>query len=153
MGCQGLDGFWNGIRMTCMPGDFWILSMVVATIGAGGNTHTKPKLSQEIDRASTADAVSSGKGDTKMGDTLLAAVAIMSTRGFPKTQNRLFKVSYGSRHSVGLGLFVLDNASAVTLRNPGRWVWVRLMCWRSNRFNRSTVLVNSPGSGAPFFRM
>ena len=153
MACQGLDGLWNGIRMTCMPEDFWILSMVLATFGAGGNTYTKPKLSQEIDRASTAHAVSSRKCDTKMGDTLLAAVVIMSTRGFPKTQNRLFKVSYGSRHSVGLRLFVLDNASAVMLRDPGRWVWVRLMCWRSNRFNSSTVLVNSPGSGAPFFRI
>ena len=58
--------------MTCMPEDFWILSMVLAIIVAGGNTYTKPKLSQEIDRAFNAHAVSSRKGDTKMWDTLLA---------------------------------------------------------------------------------
>ena len=59
---------------------------------------------------------------TQRCDTLYWLVN-MSTRGFPKTQNRLFKVSCGSRHSVGLGLFILDNASAVTLRDPGKWVW------------------------------
>ena len=93
MGCQGLDGLWDAIRMTCVPENFWILSRALATIRAGENMYTKPKLSQEIDRASTTHAVSSRKCDTNMGTTLLAAVANMSTRGFSKARNRLFKVS------------------------------------------------------------
>ena len=106
MGYQGLDGLWDAVRMTCVPEDLWILSKVLATIGAGENAYTNPKLSQEIDKTSTPHAVSSEKGGTKMGVTLLAAVANMFTRGFHTTQNRLFKVSCGSRHSVGLGLFI-----------------------------------------------
>ena len=42
------------------PG-FWLPSELV-------ETYTKPKLSQEIDRAFTTHAVSSGKGDTKDGN-------------------------------------------------------------------------------------
>ena len=67
-----------------------------------------------MERASTAQALSS-------------AVANMSMRGVPKTENRLRKVSTGGRHSVGLGLLRHDNASVVTFRAPGRCVGIRII--------------------------
>ena len=123
----------------------WLLSELV-------ETHT-PSLNCPKRLTGRLPPMLSRPGRVTQRWETLYFLANMSTSGFPKTQNRLFKVSCGSGHSVGLGLFILDNAYAVTLRDPGKWVWVRLMCWRSNRFDSSTVLLNSPGSGAPFFWM
>ena len=121
----------------------WVLSELV-------ETHT-PNLNCPKRLTGRLPPMLSRPGRVTQRCETLYWLANMSTRGFPKTQNRLFKVSCGSRHSVGLGLFILDNTSAVTLRDPGKWVWVGLMYWRSNRFNSSTVLVNSPRSGATPF--
>ena len=83
-----------------------------------------------------------GREKHKTGVTLFSAVATMSTVRVPKIENRLFKASWGIRHSVGLGLFFRDNASAVTFLAPGRWFGMRRITNRPRRWKSPRVLLN-----------
>ena len=50
-------------------------------MGAGGKAYTSPKPSQDMERVSIAQALSSGLGEMQTGITQFSAVANMSIRG------------------------------------------------------------------------
>ena len=58
-GCHGHDGCCDAMRITVNPRDILILSRVLGTNGAGGNAYITPKSSHDMERASTAQALSS----------------------------------------------------------------------------------------------
>ena len=58
--CHGRDGFWEAMRITMVPWESLIFWIVWGTMGAGGKAYTSPKPSQDMERASTAQALSSG---------------------------------------------------------------------------------------------
>ena len=57
--CHGRDGCWEASRITVVPWESLIFWRVLGTIGAGGKAYTRPKPSQDTERASTAQALSS----------------------------------------------------------------------------------------------
>ena len=59
-GCHGRDGCWEAMRITVVLWESLIFWRVLGTMGAGGKAYTRPKLSQDMERASTAQALSSG---------------------------------------------------------------------------------------------
>ena len=78
----------------------------------------------------------------------------MSTRGVPKTENRLFKVSWGIPRSVGLGLLIRDSAYAVIFLALERWVGMRRITNWSRRLNSFKVLLNREMEWvSPYLRM
>ena len=58
--CHGRDGCWEAARITVVPWESLIFWRVLGTMGAGGKTYTRPKPWQDMERASTTQALSSG---------------------------------------------------------------------------------------------
>ena len=115
-------------------------------MGARGKVYTRPKPSHDMERRQPPKLCRPGRVKCKLEFT---AVANMSTRVVPKAENSLSKVSWGSPHSVGLGLFSQDRASAVTFLAPGRWVGMsRIPNW-SRRWNSSSILLNNDTEWVP----
>ena len=59
-GCHGQDGCWEATGITVVLWESLIFWWVWGTMGAGGKAYTRPKPSQDMERASTAQALSSG---------------------------------------------------------------------------------------------
>ena len=59
-GCHSRDGCWDATRITVVPWESLIFWRVLGAMGAGGKAYTSPKPSQDIERVSTAQALSSG---------------------------------------------------------------------------------------------
>ena len=85
---------------------------------------------QSCDKASIASARGSGTRPMNWGRCVLWTVANLSTTGVLHSLNIRFMTSGWRPHSVVMGWFGQDNRSAITFRQPGMCLALRVMSLR-----------------------
>ena len=140
-GNHGCDGRQGAIIITSAAweaGSFW---MTLLNRGNGGYTYIDLPC-QSWDRASTASNWGSGIGDMNWCRRVLWTVANMSTSGVPQNWNIRSTTSGCRLHSVEIGWLGCDRWSAITFKQPGMCLALRMISWACSHIKRSTTRRN-----------